>query len=137
MGETARNVEHLVPLPGEFHGHMASVSGRTGAQVHRHVEHAPAHTAYQLGLGVFALLVMKPAHHTARGAALVVLHEMHRSHLRGEVTLRERLEKIAARIRKHPGMQYHNPLYIGLFYCHQSVKSKLSDSEATFIRYSP
>ena len=76
MGEADGDVQLAHALIVELDGLPLAVGGRAPAQVDRDVEDPPARAAHELGDAV-ADLEVHAAHDAARGARVVVLHELH------------------------------------------------------------
>lgn len=118
VGETAGHEELAMVVLCELHGHMLTVGGRAAADVDSHVEHGTAHAAHEFGLGERGQLEMQTAHHPARRARLVVLHEIYGTHFLVELALAVALEEIAAGIGEYTRLDDHHSIYISLDYFH-------------------
>ena len=87
VGESAGHEELQMIFLRQLHGHMAPVGRRTLADVDGNVEHPAAHAAHEFALGEGRTLEMQAAHHAARRARLVVLHEIDAAHSLVELAL--------------------------------------------------
>ena len=122
VGEAAWHEKLSAVILRQLHGHVASVGRWACPEVDRHVEHRAPDAAHELGLREGGTLEMEPAHDSARGAALVVLHEVDLCDLLVELALGVALEEVATGVGENPRLYHHHSLYPGLYHFHGSFR---------------
>ncbi len=96
MSKSLRNEKLTMILARELNSYMLTVRRAALTDIHSYVQHSPKNTTNKLALSEGRALEMEATHHTIATHALVVLHEVNRSHLLLELTLGETLEEIAS-----------------------------------------
>ena len=103
--KTAGDKELEMVVLTEFHGNVLTKGGTALTNVYGNIEDATAGAAHEFTLRVGHSLIVQTAHHTARGARLVVLHKINGTHEAVELLLRKGFKEIAAVVAKQSGFE--------------------------------
>lgn len=106
--KTAGDEELEVIVLTEFHSHVLTKGGTALANVYGYIEDATAGAAHKFALRVGHALIVKTAHHTARGTRFVVLHKINGTHEAVELLLGKGFKEIAAVVAKQSGFEDDN-----------------------------
>lgn len=104
MGHALGKEELAVIFARELHREPFAESRGTPTDIDRDIENRPFDAAYELGLGMFALLEMKAANHSIAGAAFVVLNEVDGANQPVKIFLRIAFKEISPRVGKYFGL---------------------------------
>ena len=80
MRKTAGDEELEMVVFAQFHCHVLPKGGTALTNVYGYIEDATAGAAHEFALRVGHALIVKTAHHTARGTRFVVLHKIDGAH---------------------------------------------------------
>ena len=103
--KTAGDEELEMVVFAQFHGNVLPKGGTALTNVYGYIEDATAGAAHKFTLRVGHSLIVKTAHHTARGARFVVLHKINGTHEAVELLLGKGFKEIAAIVAKQSGFE--------------------------------
>ena len=106
--KTAGDEELEMVVFAQFHCHVLTKGGTALANVYGNIEDATAGAAHEFALRVGHALIVKTAHHTARGTRFVVLHKINGTHEAVELLLGKGFKEIAAVVAKQSGFENDN-----------------------------
>ena len=104
VGEPTRDEQLASRVGAQLDGHVLSPRGAAVTQVYCHVQDTTLGDAHQLGLAPLAALEVQAAQHAASRERLVVLHEVHMTHVCVKFPLLEHLAEVSALVAETFGL---------------------------------